>query len=211
MRNSKRPLIRMVLGLTLAMGGALFGLQSPAYAAFPGHNGRLLFTWEPDREVDTAEIATVRADGNGLRLAAGCDQACHYRSGDWSPNGRRLVYVDCFDTCRDRIVTRRPDGSDRKVVVGYGLYESPVWSPDGRRIAYIWYHRIHGTHRYADDIVVVHRDGTHRKQITHTKTFSESDLDWSSRNRLPSAGSARVWDSLVNCSRCGPTVRTCDD
>lgn len=63
-----------------------------------------------------------------------------------------------------------------------------LWAPDGCRTAFIWYHRIHGTHRYADDIVVIHRDGTHRKQIAHTKRFSESDLDWSSRNRLGFSG-----------------------
>jgi hypothetical protein len=158
-----------------------------AQASFPGENGRFVLTWSTERsEIATDFIATANKEGGHLRVLASCSSECHHRSGDWSPSGRRLVYVEEFDQQPNRLVTVRPGGSDRKIIKRSrgGFFASPVWSPDGRRIAFVEYQWSELVGDYASDMYVIRRDGTHLTRVTHTRWKSENHLDWSSRNRL---------------------------
>ena len=153
-----------------------------ALASFRGENGRLAFTWSHQPEdVDTDEIASVDSSGGDLRPLAGCDYECHHHFADWSPSGRRIVYAHDWEE-QEWIATVRADGTGRKVIVRNGWFLAPVWSPSARWIAFIkWWSGPEDELR--SDIYLVRRDGTHLRRVTRTRA-AETDLDWSSHNRL---------------------------
>ena len=77
-------------------------------------------------------LYVIRADGTGMvRITNELS-----RLPDWSPDATRIAYC-----AADGIVTIRPDGGDRRVLLPlpyswpFTCYQ-PRWSPDGRRIAY---------------------------------------------------------------------------
>lgn len=168
-------------------GGLLIGMAGSGLASFPGANDRLALTWTTEPGVTTDFIATVESDGSGFTVLEDCDYECHHRGPEWSPDGRRLVYVRECPDCLNEIVIVRPDGSRPRVLVRAhvdGFLESPVWSPDGNRIAFVEYRWPEGsTQGYASDIYVIDADGTDRRRITRTPG-SEDDIDWSSKGLL---------------------------
>jgi Tol biopolymer transport system component len=177
--------VTFVVAMTLLF--AFAASPDSAQGSFPGENGRFVLTWDFDAEgVGTDFLATTDKTGGDFRVLRGCSYECHHRSGDWSPNGRRLVYVNECPDCRNRLVIVRPNGSYPRVVYRAREYplSSPVWSPDGRRIAfveYLWSNRVGD---WVSDVYIIQRDGTRLTRVTHTPRKDEYDLDWSSRNRL---------------------------
>jgi Tol biopolymer transport system component len=188
---------RLILALTTTALVVAAASPDRAHASFPGENGRFLFivtglaplpsTVPPLDPVEDDfffgnRLATANKRGRDVRLLPTCIE-CEQLPGDWSPNGRRIVYAEDEAGVDVRLVTTRPDGTKRKAVyrARRGILSSPVWSPNGRRIAFVW-------HRYArrgrgSDIYVIRRDGTHLTRVTRTGRNVEN-LDWSSRNRL---------------------------
>ena len=97
--------------------------------------------WSPDgtkilftapRNSSVCALYLVSTQGGKPELIAPAEDGVSQGSGDWSPDGRRIVYhvrpavsLHIFDL--DRRETTKIPGSD-------GLY-SPRWSPDGRYIA----------------------------------------------------------------------------
>jgi Tol biopolymer transport system component len=71
-------------------------------------------------------------DGRGRR-GVGTDSAPV-----WAPDGRRIAYVDVPRRGVFRVVSVRPDGTGRKVLVrgARRLRSDPDFSPDGRRPAF---------------------------------------------------------------------------
>jgi Tol biopolymer transport system component len=187
MRTRPFPAVFRVLvasAMTLFFTAVASG--EPAHASFPGENGRFAFSWSRDfDELSVDWVATVDKEGGDLRALASCDADCHHGSADWSPNGRRLVYVNNDYERIARLATVAPDGTHAKIIYqSQGGLSSPVWSPDGRRIAFAESHWSASAQDWVSDIYVIRRDGTHLTRVTHTRRQSETDLDWSSRNRL---------------------------
>jgi Tol biopolymer transport system component len=171
----------------------ILGSASSASAAFPGQNGRFVFSWVHDKGFggDVEELATSDSTAGDLQPLAECESVdCSREYGDWSPAGGRLVYIEkcgeCLDV-HDKLVTLSSDGSDRRVLfkVGATRYlSSPAWSPTGRRIAFIRYRYPLGLDDPTSDIYVIRRDGTHLHRITWTPRAWEDEVDWSVLNRL---------------------------
>jgi hypothetical protein len=126
---------------------------SSAQATFTGRNGRLAVSWYFG---DCArQIATIRPDGERFRRLTSC------RSGaedpEWSPDGRRLLYVRdggvrvmAADGSRQRFVPPPAPPIDGVRV----LRAEPSFAPDGKRFAYtarlergaeIWTARLDGS------------------------------------------------------------------
>lgn len=137
-----------------ADGGKLRHLTGPKYEddinpAWSPEGRRLVFDAQGDGWTD---LRVVNADGSGERkLTSGSyvtGDPAKVAGGDaWSPDGRRIAYVDR----RGRLAVMKPDGSDRRTLKGPVLEsDGASWSPNGRELIY----------DAGDKIAVVNADGT---------------------------------------------------
>ena len=112
-------------------------------AAWSPDGSRLLFTritvTTPDDEtqqesVDTT-LFTVPASGGTPTALVGAENGY---TGDWSPDGSKIVFADIDDATTDDsgpLTVVNSNGSGDAVALGVEGY-SPAWSPDGSTIAY---------------------------------------------------------------------------
>ena len=121
---------------TLAAVAALAVSVGPAQAAFPGTNGRIVFSSDRDGETD---VYTMAADGSNptrLTTAAGVDD---YPM--WSPTGTKVVFSSWREGV-SKIFTMNVDGTGQTRVTDLPVApfrqgdEEPSWSRDGFRIAF---------------------------------------------------------------------------
>jgi hypothetical protein len=102
-------------------------IAAPAYATFPGDNGRIAYT---DTSASPQTIETVEPDGSDVDTLTDTTSA---QGPSWSPDGSRIVYSQGND-----IWIMDADGSDPDQLTDTaGLEERrPSFSPDGTRIVY---------------------------------------------------------------------------
>jgi TolB protein len=138
---------------------------TPAHAAFPGTNGKIVFESRPPGNGD---IFTVNPDGSGLsQLTNDPDSETQPA---WSPDGRYIAYVrTSSQTGQSTLYRMNADGSGASAVFqGYGIGE-PAWSPDAQKIAFV----------FDADVWTVGADGVDRRQVTNTSNVFELDPAWS--------------------------------
>jgi len=109
----------------------------PAYATFPGVNGRIAFQVQltPDAHI---QIYTVRPNGHDLRQITNFVDADAVNP-DWSPDGRQVV----FEIDRDHepfcsIALMNPDGSNivELTPTEFVCENDPHFTPDGASIVF---------------------------------------------------------------------------
>lgn len=139
MKKTALLLIIMAAALVLASGVALVVPKHKARAAFPGINGKIVFTRDPDgyQGPKDPEIYTVRFDGGYLKRLT--DNSTQDTSPAWSPDGARIAYSDRWDSYEpeEYVVTMSPDGSSQRYRTEG---RTPDWSPDGSRIVFAGYY-----------------------------------------------------------------------
>ena len=133
------------------LGALLFAVAADAaapraYGTFPGRDGRLAIDF-----IDGC-IITIKPDGTGRRDLTGCEDASDATGADWSPDGRRLLFLR--DAGRPHLMAA--DGSSQRAVPLDGTppfaMAKPSFAPDGKRFAYsrgtrastIWRARVDG-------------------------------------------------------------------
>src|SRR5581483_9668331 len=170
----------------VACAGALAAGGGPA-PAFAGKNGLIAFT-----STESRRVSTVKPDGTGLTTLPKASDCLQYQdfSQAWSPDGRRLTFVE---TCGagEQIGIENADGSGLRALTTDGgtpcpgcpgtLADNaaPSWSPDGAWIVFQREVRAEGGKYH---IYRIRPDGTDLEQITHT-TGNEYGPDWSPSGR----------------------------
>jgi Tol biopolymer transport system component len=83
-----------------------------------------------------AGIGVARADGSDDHRLVGCVDYCSALP-SWSADGQRLAFADETDPATGRvdIVSTRPDGSDKRLLVADA--QEPAYSPTGSKLAYV--------------------------------------------------------------------------
>jgi Tol biopolymer transport system component len=141
------------------------------------NNGRINFSpfWSPDgTEVafasqpsspadgngDNSEIYTVNIDGTGEKALTNTNTP--EGSGDWSPDGRRIVFQGSTGA---NIMNANGTGQRTLFTGGTG----PAWSPDGTKITFVG---------PAGEISTVNPDGSGLTLVTSTPGLVKGEPDW---------------------------------
>jgi len=131
MRNILTPLALAVLILA-----CVFTVATPAYATFPGRNGRIAFAAQatPDAHY---EIYTVRKNGHDLRQITHLDADAI--TPDWSPDGRQIVFE--IDRPEAPFCSVALMNTDRRDIIELTPHTDicegdPSFTPDGSRIVF---------------------------------------------------------------------------
>jgi Tol biopolymer transport system component len=114
--------------LLIAAGVILLLTAAPAFAAFPGDNGRLLAN-RFDSATGTGDLVTMEADGSDVQAVP--TPGLEPFGAKWSPDGQRIAFRDGPS---NSLWTVAPDGTDLTMVASDATH--PAWSPDGTRIAF---------------------------------------------------------------------------
>jgi Tol biopolymer transport system component len=109
----------------------LAALAGPAWASFPGRNGRIAFIQGPD-------IYTMNADGSDVRqlTSLGPSNSAFYEA--WSPDGLQLIFVEFPPGAPTQIWVMNADGSNQHQLFSDPLYNDfdPTFSPDGKEVVF---------------------------------------------------------------------------
>src|SRR5919109_2781967 len=117
-RGRNTGAVVMVIGLALACGA------SAAQAAFPGANGKIVYT-------DGNSLFMVNPDGSGAARIPTSDN-CGRNGLGWSATGSLLA-----TTCGGQIAILGPDGSGyHKINDNFNTIRLDSWSPDSRKLVY---------------------------------------------------------------------------
>ncbi len=118
-------------GSRLMVLTALGALAFPAYAGFPGGNGKIAFTSDRD---GNDEIYVMDANGsNPIRLT---NNTARDSDPAWSPAGTRIVFSSNRDG-NDEIYVMDADGNNPLRLTTTTVSNTlPGWSPDGSRIVF---------------------------------------------------------------------------
>jgi TolB protein len=123
-----KPLFTTVVA---ALAAAL--AAAPAYATFPGENGKISFERPIGRQAD---LFTINPDGTGLSRLLRSPRV--EMEAVWSPDGRRIAFARSepggfpFE-----IWTMSARGRGLRKLTRHGAFSNaPYWSPRGNRIAY---------------------------------------------------------------------------
>lgn len=147
MKRTVLILAPMVSAALVAIAVSLVAAGNTAQAAFPGTNGKIAFTRDPDgyRGPKDPEIYTVRFDGGNLKSLT--NNSAPDTGPAWSPDGKRIAFSADGRTRfgNEDIFVMRADGSGKTLVTDErkipGKAEAddtePAFSPDGRRIVFV--------------------------------------------------------------------------
>jgi Tol biopolymer transport system component len=130
-------LLALALGAALAALVALMGTAREAEAAFPGANGKIVFSSNKVTATNPTgdyEISTMNPDGSQLTDNTGSDE----RYPALSPDGQYIAFMKSPDGVfnPDIYVMPSDGGVHLRLTYTGGVDNYPDWSPDGTKIVF---------------------------------------------------------------------------
>lgn len=198
---------RLLSKLGLILVGCLL-LVAPAYASFPGANGKIISTiFLGD---GYSEFNVMNPDGTGLtRLTDFC---CQNTDPAWSADGSKVAFDRNYN-----VAVMNADATGLTTLTNNGTNVGPTWSPDGTKIAFSRSDPIGDPNNPSSgplNIVVMNADGTGLTRLTNNDrlTFDQSPA-WSpdgtkiafARGQIP-AGPTNIY--VMNADGTGVTRLT---
>ena len=130
-----------------------------------------------------AQIATINADGSGLRRVTP-DDGGNYEFPSWSPDGKRLVLRSAHENSKGLSILDVESGALTALTPDSGTDNLPAWSPNGDVIAFT-------SRRNGDwDLYSIRPDGTGLRRLTHSPG-NDAHASWSHDGRWIAFSSAR--------------------
>lgn len=128
-RPRLRSRSRWAASLVLAVLTMSLGLAAPAEAAFPGHDGKIIF-------VRGDHLYAMRADGSDVtQLTRGSSLD---EEPAWSPDGRQIAFSRQVKTGFLHIYVMKADGTSARPITAARTDDyAPAWAPHGTRIAFV--------------------------------------------------------------------------
>jgi TolB protein len=183
-RRSTSRKVDMLTRALLCAACALVVTATPAYASFPGQNGKIAFArFTGFDDTATSDIFTMSPNGRHL-VNLTPDSPGNDDFPRWSADGRKIAFWS------NRTGPNNPTGDQEIFVMnadGSGLRQltdnevddgGPSWSPDGDGLVF---------HRWLDDsnadLMTVRLDGTHERNVTNTSVVIERYGIWSPDGR----------------------------
>lgn len=126
-------------------------------------------------------LFVIRRDGTHLRRLTDTAPNVSLLVYAWSPDGKKVAFVNSRDGFHFSLFVIRVGGSHRVRLgsVGDHYYAvSPTWSRDSRKVAYT--RRISTESADIVDVWIARADGSRRRNVTRTENFDEYGPDWSS-------------------------------
>jgi TolB protein len=172
-----------------------------------------------NRAPDHVAIYTIGIDGSGEhRVTLPKSKTAEDIDPQWSPDGRRILFVRMNGTARPRhgqaIFVVNADGTGLRRVTSWKLRagDGPDWSPDGKEILF----RSPETEDFLHcNLFTIHPDGTGLRQVTHlgprTKLYSASfspDGRFITFGQTGVDGQADVWTMRADGSGVTPLTRS---
>ena len=167
----------------------------PAQAAFPGGNGRVVFssqTLAANGQFLGSQIEGVHPDGSMRAVLVGCRRArnCNRHDPAWSPNGQVVAFG-----ARDRLGTVQASGANVNILQRRTLRDGdPAWAADGQRLAFTGVAQANA----AENVFILGCPGCGIRQLTFRGGVQPA---WSSTDRVAFTRAGNLYTMASSSTR----------